>query len=176
MQSVFLLHGFHTESNITCNWHTVHKFPVEDRAECLPSANHLYFHSIFDFQKESAMALFVNQVCRALSVCVPPSNFRLIIHTVKSPEPLLAQADQFLAQYGIGAMKWDTPFDTILANKKRKYLPRCLGGSSYLYRYRENVFTGICLCCSYCHCALRCRPGGITGREPPGSACATGGC
>jgi len=115
-----LVFGFKHLDVPTCNFHTIHTYPVEDQKMCVFAADQVYFHGIFDFQKSSAMALFVNQVCRALAVCIPPANFRLIFHTLLSPPQLLHQASHFLTSNGIHNVTiWDKPFDSVSASKMR---------------------------------------------------------
>lgn len=125
---LLLLHVFVLLSTVaatlevpSCNHHTVYTYPVENIESCVVSANAVYFHGIFDFQKHSSMALFVNQVCRAMSVCIPPENFRLVLHTLLSPTRILQQAEAFLAQYRINhVIKWKKAFDTVAANHMRQ--------------------------------------------------------
>lgn len=105
----------------SCNFNTVYTYPVVDEQSCVFRASSVYFHGIFDFQKPSAFPLFVNQVCRALSVCIPPENFRLVFHTVQAESGKLELADQFMAEYNIKeALRWNMPFDTRAANKVRQ--------------------------------------------------------
>ena len=79
-----------------------------------------YFHSIFDFQRPSGFTLFVNQICRSLLLCIPPQNFRIVLHSsVSKFTHDHNRAFGFLKQYSVPYFVWTGTFDTIVSRTIR---------------------------------------------------------
>lgn len=86
---------------------------------CRERMEDVFFHSLYDFVRPSGFSLFVHQICFALSVCIPPKNFRILLHSQNADFDLYLKAKAFLSESSITFVEWDEEFDTIKAKKAR---------------------------------------------------------
>ena len=107
----------------------------EHESRCEMVRDHVVFHAIFDFERPSSLPLLVNQVCRALRLCIAESNFRVVLHlerkrvmSKKRPGKILISkrcaadyhaAREFLTSLGISFTVWTGEFDTVSSQRAR---------------------------------------------------------
>ena len=93
---------------------------TEGERHCDLIGEHVYFHGIFDFARPSSVPLLVNQVCRALTMCISKDKFRLVLHLLggKCTSDYEAAAD-FLRSLGITFTVWTGEFDTKSSQRAR---------------------------------------------------------
>ena len=93
---------------------------LEGERHCDLIGEHVYFHGIFDFARPSSVPLLVNQVCRALTLCISKDKFRLVLHLLggKCTSDFQA-ASGFLRSLGISYTVWTGEFDTKTSQRAR---------------------------------------------------------
>lgn len=131
----------------TCLNSTIYKYPIPDPSVCSIHRDNVYFHSLYDFKRKSSFPLFVNHICHALSLCIPPSNFRIIIHTLNPIESVSTDANEiskfdpivnallFLNQYDIESLKWNKVFNTVSARNARREVLRDVNQPNQIVYY-----------------------------------------
>lgn len=99
----------------------------------------VYFHAIFDFQRPSSTPLFLNHICRALSLCIVAPNFRIILHLSSDAHsnsggrvcgPGYLSAAAFLRELSIPYTSWTGEFDTMSSQRARLVVLRDLQQSA----------------------------------------------
>ena len=117
------------------SFHSTSSVHSQDPTECDMVRHHIYFHAIFDFRRPSSLALTLNQVCRALELCIAAANFRVVLHLERKrlkgalgkpsnrfsrkcgPDYLVVR--DFLLASGIPFTVWTGEFDTISSQRAR---------------------------------------------------------
>ena len=100
----------------------------------------VFFHAIFDFQRPSSTPLFLNHICRALSLCISAPNFRIILHLSTNSHssgseervcgPSYLSAASFLRDMSIPYTSWTGEFDTMTSQRARLVVLRDLHQST----------------------------------------------
>jgi hypothetical protein len=84
----------------------------------------IYFHSILDFHRPSSIALLKYQICQADLLCIPKSNFRIILHLPKDATALsriwFREARLYLLAKSIHYIVWTDEFTSASSQRARK--------------------------------------------------------